>query len=338
MNATLSTENMRFKIPKHYFSRPSMAASFYILVNVLVITTSGVLAYHINKWWFYCIAFVLVGARAQSLYILQHEAMHWLLYKNKRLNDVIGIFISALIGTQLTSGRELHFKHHMRVGEADDPNLAFHKTEGRRPFWPIARYFGSQLIGYRLIDIILRLHKQMFSHANQKQAKSDKGSRSKRIDLFALISIQLSLLLVISIFSKPWVYFILYLLPIATLCSFFESIRSFSEHTLPGIVPQNYPEKYRLFFMDSHPFELFFISQFGFHYHHIHHLYPNVSTFYLEDLHQWLIKNDNRYSDKYIKRDSYIKTIACYIQNKDFPGSGLSYPFQQQNGVINEIH
>lgn len=55
------------------------------------------------------------------------------------------------------------------------------------------------------------------------------------------------------------------------------------------------------------------MSQYGFHYHHIHHMYPTVPVFRLKDLHHWLSKNDLNYPQKYIERDVYSNVLLRYI-------------------------
>ena len=122
-----------------------------------------------------------------------------------------------------------------------------------------------------------------------------------RLDLVALLGVQLAMLIALSLMASPIVYVALYVLPLATLTAFFESVRSFSEHVLPG-QPSCETEEKRRFFMDAGPTERFFLSQFDFHYHHVHHLYPNVVTFRVRELHHWLLVNDHvigfdRFSD-----------------------------------------
>jgi fatty acid desaturase len=121
------------------------------------------------------------------------------------------------------------------------------------------------------------------------------------------------------------VYLALYILPLATLTAFFESIRSFSEHVLPGH-PTCEAEQNRRFLMNASPLEQFFVSQFDFHYHHVHHLYPNVVTFKVRELHEWLCNNDPDYEQRFMIRPGYVGTAVRYLRGLAFPGNGSGYP------------
>ena len=85
-------------------------------------------------------------------------------------------------------------------------------------------------------------------------------------------------------------------------------------------------EETRTFFMDAGPIERFFISPFDFNYHHVHHLYPNVDTFQVRQLHRWLLANDPAYRTRFMTRPGYVGTAVRYIFNRPFTGAGLGYP------------
>jgi len=72
--------------------------------------------------------------------------------------------------------------------------------------------------------------------------------------------------------------------------------------------------------------ERFFISQFDFHYHHVHHLYPNVVTFKVRALHRWLLANDAAYPGQFITRPGYVGTALRYLFDRPFAGAGSGYP------------
>lgn len=332
--AGVSEKLRRIPIPREFHQKSNLKAAFLILLHVAIILGCGPLAYAVHRWWAYALAFLLVGARAQALYILQHECMHWLLFTNKPVNTVVGVAISGLIGTRLFDGRRFHFKHHREVGGPTDPNMSWHDTKGREPGWPAARFFMVQLLGSRLIGVaqrvLLLLNPQ--SRIRREKPSTSSAARENRdrkevmADMFSLLFSQALVFGFMTIVSSPWVYVFLFLLPIVTLTSFFEAIRAFSEHVLPGEIPTCPAEHKRLFYMDAPKWERFFISQFGFHYHHLHHLYPNIVTFKLQDLHRWLEIHDPDYQRKFIRRPGYVGTAVAYIFHRPVAGAGLHYP------------
>jgi fatty acid desaturase len=318
------------KIPEEFTRRNDGLAWAMVLANVLVVLCSGVLAWRIGNWWGYVIAFLLVGARGQACYVLQHEAMHNLLFTRVRTNERVGTILSALLGTRFYMGRKIHWDHHRRVGNADDPNEMFHNVEDRPPGMAVIRFFGFHLLGGRLILLIRNLcltaARIVFpAKGSDGAAKADIPFAKTRIDLMALFVTQLAVFIVMSLLSSPLIYFTLYMLPLATLTAFFEAIRSFSEHVLPGEATCE-AEASRRFFMDASPVESFFVSQFDFHYHHVHHLHPNVVTFKVRALHRWLNENDPDYPGRFISRPGYVEVALRYLFSRPFAGAGSGYP------------
>ncbi|HEY1304101.1 MAG TPA: fatty acid desaturase [Vicinamibacterales bacterium] len=299
-------------IPRSFYDRCSVRATVLTAVNLGVIVGAGPAAYAVNWWPIYILAFLLVGARAQSLYILQHECMHWLLFRSRRTNDICGMLLSGALGTGLSFGRFYHFKHHRRVGRSDDPNLIWHDSALHPPGWSTFWFFASQLAGIRVINLVTRRY-QSNSATNRLMVPNPVGSREMFVDLAVTASAQAVILAGIWVASAWWVYGAFFLLPLVTLTSFLEAVRSFSEHVLPGERGTTVAEEGRLFFMDAGRIELFFFSQFGFHFHHLHHLYPGVVTFKLSSLHQWLQQNDASYPGKYVRRDGYLRTALRYV-------------------------
>src|SRR5437660_1520377 len=68
------------KIPAEFSLRDDRLAWLMVAANMLVVLCAGIVAWWLGSWWGYIIAFVLVGARGQACYVLQHEAMHNLLF------------------------------------------------------------------------------------------------------------------------------------------------------------------------------------------------------------------------------------------------------------------
>ena len=59
----------------------------------------------------------------------------------------------------------------------------------------------------------------------------------------------------------------------------------------------------------SNPLEQLFLSQFGFHVHHLHYLYPRVPVFDLLKLYCWMLDNSSNYSELFITRKNYIGVL-----------------------------
>lgn len=157
-------ENLpRVKIPTEFYIKNYSAPLCYSFFNTVVILRSGPLAYHLDIYWFYGIAFILVGVNAEALLLLQHEAMHRILVPNKRLNQSLGILISAILGTRFFDSTDIHMWHHKFIGEETDPNLYWYDTEKNRPGWSVIRFMVFQLLGAKFVVFVVRTFTVGFS-------------------------------------------------------------------------------------------------------------------------------------------------------------------------------
>lgn len=319
-------------LPTHFQQRRDGTAILRLTVDSLLVGGLGVLAYHLHNPIGYVVAFILVGARGQALYILQHEAMHGLLFSGRSVNDKVGIVLSAFLGTQFYFGRAVHMKHHRDIGTASDPNEYFHRTEDKKPKIQFVRFLLFQLLGGRLLIVVAGLVRAVLTIGGLRalaarvpyiSSAENVGllPKYRRCDLAALAVVQAIMFASIMFTSQWYVYVLFYVLPLSTLTAFFEFIRSFSEHVLPGR-PTSDVEAARRFYMNASPLECFFISQHGFHYHHVHHVYANVPTFNVRAAHEWLIENVPEFSDTYIERPGYVGTAVRYLFERPIPGQG----------------
>lgn len=109
-----------------------------VLVNwgilIMTIYLAGVLHHFIS----YFVAILIIGSRQHSISILGHDGSHWLVCKNKRLNDFLtNVFTFLPLGACLGSYRKFHFAHHAYTGTQKDPEL-IHKLWGA-PEWDLPR-------------------------------------------------------------------------------------------------------------------------------------------------------------------------------------------------------
>jgi len=326
---------VQIKLPAHLLQKRDDLAWLHVGLGMAVVALAGVAAFWIGHWAAYVVAYILVGAYGQSLYILQHETMHRLLFRSAALNDWVGRFLSAFLGTQFFFGRTVHMQHHRAVGSPDDPNEAFHNTRGKEPALKFLRFLAFHCFGGRLLAVGQGVARAALGvlGLGGLAARLPEGPQSSKIpvaadlqrkDFIWLIAIQVGILAYFTLASSWWVYFAFYLAPLATLTTLFEAIRSFSEHVLPGGEPQNDAEQNRRFFMNGPAIERFFISQHDFHFHHVHHLYPTVPTFNVRAAHVWLVENDPDFAGRYIERPGYVGTAWLYLARRPVPGQGSS--------------
>lgn len=309
-------------IPSEYRKAHNREALSYFLITTMIIIFSGPIAYFLAVWWGYILAYIFVAIAGDALLKLQHDAMHGVLVSDKKLNNALGIFASALMGTRYYDAVTIHMRHHARLGGGDDPNLYWYDEKNNIPVFMLGQLLGAKLWMFisRTIAVFMRS-----ARPSSESLKTNTSLDSSPVvvnklratdDLVALGLMQCLLFMAISFFTAPWIYIVFIVLPPSTLGSLFESIRSFSEHAKYDKPSENLAERRRLYLVSSNPLERFILSQFGFHIHHLHHLYPKVPVFNLPKLHTWMMDNVSDYSELFITRKSYVGTLYFFMINR----------------------
>jgi len=311
-------------IPLEYRKTRTIVPALYLFVCALLLIIIGPLAYFVDLAWFYVLCFVFSSILGDTLLKLQHEAMHGILVANKQSNIILGKFISALVGTRYYDSRVIHMQHHTGLGEENDPNLYWYDNQKNIFLFMISQLLGAKLWMFlgRTVIVLMMLAAPAYAKTLKTGTSLDSSpvaeNKGRGIDdLIMLILVQSILLVLIAYISTFWIYMIYILLPPSTLGSLIESIRSFSEHVRNDDIPiSNIAEKRRMFLVSSNMVEKIVMSQFGFQYHHLHHLYPTISVFNLEKLHIWMKENVENYCETFVERKSYTGTLIRYLLKK----------------------
>lgn len=70
------------------------------------------------------LALAVIGTRQLGFAVLMHEAAHRTLFKNRRVNDVVGNWLCAYpVWSDLYPYRRYHLQHHAKNWTAEDPDL-----------------------------------------------------------------------------------------------------------------------------------------------------------------------------------------------------------------------
>jgi fatty acid desaturase len=72
------------------------------------------------------ICIVVIGTRQHALFVIAHDAAHYLLYDNRLLNDVVGRTCAMLQGLSMCTYRVIHRMHHNNLYGELDPDTALH--------------------------------------------------------------------------------------------------------------------------------------------------------------------------------------------------------------------
>jgi fatty acid desaturase len=226
-------------------------------------------------------AFAVVAGRQLALNNMVHEGSHYLLARDKRLNDwICDIFFAAphLISTQ--GYRDKHLPHHSHLGHPpeDGEFKARYLLRGRRFWW---RSLWAVAGGTSLVTLGLY---------GKVAPRSDSQLRS-----LALVAITNGLLLGYCwALGSPWAYFYLWLLPLLTLAGYLGTLRVVAEHQ-PLAYSQLPAEDFDAILeppvtrsIPAGPIARFFVAPLNFCYHFEHHAFPAIPYASLPKLHRLL--------------------------------------------------
>lgn len=268
----------------------------------------------------FVIGFLLISGLQHHLLIIHHEAMHYLLFTNRRWNDFAGALVAYPIGFTMAYRRQ-HFDHHYFLGTDRDPDLPSYRHYPSRPRVLVLDGL-KDLLGITAIAQFLR---QTFLRASKNT--ENVSYSPKKPALMAMMASQLG------IFSLFWalgywtIYFLLWLLPLLTLTKTLTHLRNVAEHTLLRDVGDPELSRYRTILCGI--FERFFFAPMNFNYHAEHHFYPSIPYYHLPEAHRLLSQQDGYANVVEIER-GYLRFIFRKASGQKLSPSQGQKPAQEK--------
>ncbi len=234
---------------------------------------------HFFSWPLYVVAVVILGTRYHALATLVHDAAHYRICRNRKLNNWLGeVFMAWPLLITLHGYRNNHLKHHNHTNTDADPDwvrkmphpdFQFPKTRAE-----IIRDLVKAAIGVRFIT-------EVRSVVNSKELNQISTSLKRTRLAFYLCVVVASV--AFGAFPQLFMY---WLVPLMTSFSLFMYIRSAAEH-FGGKMD------YSSMLGSSRHVDVNFIGRLCFpynvNYHLDHHLYPSVPFYNLPVLHKKLL-------------------------------------------------
>lgn len=250
----------------------------------------------------FLIAFVIIGARQLGLAVLMHDAAHGILCKTTWLNEFVGKWLCANpIGVSMIGYRHYHLKHHRFTQQPEDPDL------GLSAAFPITRTSLRR-------KVIRDMTGQTFWKQRKAQFKNALGEKEwplmKRAGWFAsrlgAFYLTNGILLAALIATGHWyLYFALWLLPMATYNMMITRIRNIAEHAM---VPDNDDAFRNARTTKTNIFTRLVLAPYAVNYHVEHHLFMWVPWYNLAKLHKMLMAKG--YADRMEYRRSYGEVLS----------------------------
>ena len=82
---------------------------------------------------------LVIGSRQHALFVIAHEAAHYLLYDDRRINDAVGRLCATVQGLSMCTYRVIHRLHHNHLYGELDPDTALHGGYPRGFFYLVKK-------------------------------------------------------------------------------------------------------------------------------------------------------------------------------------------------------
>jgi fatty acid desaturase len=280
-----------FDITKGYFFLLLIGASTIILTN----------QFH-WLWWVIVIASSLsIGYIAAYIALFIHEAGHYNIHPDKKINDRLGtLFLCLPFGLSLRSYRKIHWQHHVHLGTPPDTEVSY--------FHALTKMFLLEtLTGVHILRIIMKKENNPVLTREQVQ--------QSRLMLLAGFVLHI-MILIAAFLTGNWPFAIAWMIGFGIFFPFFATIRQILEHRdelarhSTDFYKQPHGKISRLFFhtMISSSF-----GSAGFTRHMIHHWDPAISYTRLKDIEIFLMDCEKTAQVIQSSRTTYTKVFKKLI-------------------------
>ncbi|MBF2754565.1 MAG: fatty acid desaturase family protein [Gammaproteobacteria bacterium AqS3] len=234
-------------------------------------------------WYVYLPAVIVVGRNQFALAVLNHEAAHRLLFTSIPLNNWVGEWLCSYpIMAELKKYRPYHLQHHAHTQTEGDPDLVL-----SRPF-PVSRSSMTRKL-IRDFTGIAGL-RRYYGAVRSTLGKPDQpllhrlGSMFSKLHGFFIT--QAVLFGALFALGVPWLYLLMWWVPMLTWYSYIYRIRNIAEH---GGTEETDNALQNTRTTLAPWWSLWPVAPMNVNYHIEHHLYPLVPWYNLPRVHQMLI-------------------------------------------------
>lgn len=231
----------------------------------------------------------LVGTRQHALFIIAHDAAHYLLYERRWLNDFVGRACATVQGLSMCTYRVIHRLHHNNLYGALDPDTALHGGYPRGKAY-LARKLLKDLSGltaWKTYAYFLggapALNTATSVAVRPLDDTSEKLKAQAKRDRNLVIAFHLFLLVCFSLTGYLLEYLVLWVLPLVTVVQAILRLRAIAEHG----ATTDFSSPLTAARTNTGPGWLkWLIFPHHVNYHIEHHLYASVPHYNLPALHR----------------------------------------------------
>jgi fatty acid desaturase len=216
MKPTLTFKNVDISIPRH-LNLVIIALATGTSLSMLYLAT------HAQSWGLILAAAVVFSFSNNTCFALLHDAVHGVLHPNKKVNDALGIYLSAFFPTGLTYQRSMHLAHH-RVNRTDDEMYESYYPRDNRIikniqlygmltgfFWPLAVLSWVSFLclpnAIRYVFVKNGANKRikhLGANHYMKAILENRNQRRMKLELLYSAAFQIALFLAFGANALPW--------------------------------------------------------------------------------------------------------------------------------------
>ena len=273
---------------------------FLFLISALIILLTDRFP---SFWWlFSLIGAVLIGYTIAYLALFIHEAGHFNLHPDKKINDRLAtVFLCMPLGVSIKSYRKIHWQHHVHLGSPRDAEVSY--------FHALTKlFFVETLTGIHVMRAVLR-----------KDGNNVLTPAQKKESHWMLLAGMLYhlLILTVSFLTGNWPFAICWVLGNTIFFPFFFTIRQILEHRDElATASTNYYKhphgKVSRLFVNTLVSSSF--GSAGFTRHMIHHWDPQISYTRLRDIEDFLARSPRTESIIRHSKTSYRKVLKTLLR------------------------
>jgi fatty acid desaturase len=237
---------------------------------------------------------VIIGTRQHALFVIAHDAAHYLLYENRLLNDIVGRTCAMLQGLSMCTYRVIHRMHHNNLYGELDPDTALHGGYPRGRAYLVRKLLKdlSGLTAWKTYAYFLGGAPALNTRTNVALRPLDDTSaklRSEaRTDRNMVVAFHLLAIAAFAWNGTLLQYLVLWVLPLVTVVQAILRLRAISEHG----ATTDFSSPLTAARTNVAPAWLaWLIFPHNVNYHIEHHLYASVPHYQLLALHRELVKN-----------------------------------------------
>jgi fatty acid desaturase len=217
--------------------RSPWRATATVLEDVAVLAAAiGAALYYWPNPIVVLIAVVVVGTRQHALFVIAHDAAHYLLYERRWLNDLVGRACATVQGLSMCTYRVIHRLHHNHLYGELDPDTALHGGYPRGRWYLIRKLLKdlSGLTAWKTYAYFLggapSLNTRTQVALRPLDDTSEKLRAEARADRNAVVVFHIAAFGIFAWSGTLLEYLVLWILPLVTVVQAILRLRAVAEH------------------------------------------------------------------------------------------------------------